>query len=246
MLVVDRTHPLRTDLDWLPARLRAERWLRWGGAAAGAATLIAVPFLGDLVALPAAMAFEDHGPGAGDWLRSRMGALVAVETALADVDKCAEGTTVRVRAKVEVDEPLAGVLHDAPGACRRLAFKAGWRWWIHEAAVDFWLVDARGVRVPVQAAGARFLTRLGEAYDYPAKRFVGDKAPHGVKSRFNAAREDAVIASERVLRAGEEVIVVGTRTSIIDPGGESSGYREAPTRAAIAGGKELPLLVALV
>src|SRR5690606_26879201 len=124
-------------------------------------------------------------------LRRQLVRMTRGELALADVDARPEGELVvvrgtiaslsndgraalpeGVRSSIEAETTLRGLLVDAPGVYRRLIISAHGTW-VHEAAVDFTLVDERGDRIVIQAAGARWLVPPRERITYPAARLGG-------------------------------------------------------------------------
>ncbi|MBA3503682.1 MAG: hypothetical protein H0T65_25185, partial [Deltaproteobacteria bacterium] len=160
--------------------------------------------------------------------------------ALAELDQREEGELVVVRGTVEADEALRGVLIDAEGVYRRMIFRARGTW-VHEAAVDFTLVDARGARIRIEAGGARWMTPHKELVEYPSSRFAGAELSSKVKQL--AAGKDSIEAIERVLPVGAAVQIVGYKTTSADATGVAREYREAPQRATLRSGTELPLVI---
>lgn len=257
MLAVQRTHRLRDDRDWLPAGVRRAGWLVsgavWGGAGVAIAGAVAVApavlvlWKGLLLGgVGAALAGERAGHLA---FRRRLTKLTRGEVELADVGRREEGELVVVRgtiapARETIGEPvtLTGVVRDRPGVYRRLIFEPG-RAWVHEAAVDFALVDERGHRVLVQAGGARWLVPTPELVTYPAWRFDHDLVPARVRELVRASGRPAIEAVERILPVGARVQVVGYKTQSADVSGDVMGYREAPQRATLRSGPTLPLVI---
>jgi hypothetical protein len=245
--VVERTHPWKQDLDWLPRRARTLRWMVtgsiWGGTAAAV-----VAFMAAAPAVAAALSKVIAITGVGAAIAGERAGYAAyqkqVRALTRDIDLAAlrdlgDGEVVRVKGKVRADESLTGILHDTPGVFRRLVLEAGGRW-VHEAAVDFTLVDDHGKHIFVHAAAARLLVATQELLDYPATRFRS----HG-SARVAAlvGGRGVVKAREWVLSDGAEVEVIGVKTMTADPEGASAGYREPPQRPTLRSSKELPLLI---
>lgn len=248
--VVERTHPWAEDLDWIPRNARILRWMVSGSIWAGTGILISalaavappVAFgLWKLLAfggIGAAVAGERVGAAV---YRRQVAKLARGEVDLAALRDREEGEIVRVRGKIQASDTLTGVLHETPGVFRRLVFEpTSGRRWVHEAAVDFTLVDASGQRIFVRAGGARLLVATEELLDYPVARFQTNVSPR-VTDLIGGAT--TVRARERVLLDGAEVEIVGVKTLTPDPEGASAGYREPPQRATLKASRELPLLI---
>lgn len=246
-----RTHRLRDDLKWLPrgARrtsrlIRGGTWLAVAGGAIGAiaVTPLAAAVLWKLAVVGGASAVAVGEQAARAALRRQLSRMAAGELPLAELDARPEGELVLVRGTIEVepDAALRGVLIDATGVYRRMIFEAHGTW-VHEAAVDFTLVDEHGARIRIEAAGARWLTPRRELVTYPADRFTRDDA--SPKLRQLVAGHKAVEAIERVLPVGTQVQIVGYKTTTADAGGTARDYREAPQRATLQSGPELPLVI---
>ena len=165
MLAMERTHPLRADLDWVPRRARATSrlirgatWTTMGAALVG--SIAVSPFAaflwkGILVGGAGAVALGDKV--ARSSLQKQLTRMSRGELALAELDAREEGELVVVRGTIDEGDTIPGLLIEAEGVYRRMIFKT-WRSWVHEAAVDFTLVDDKGDRILVQAAGARWMT----------------------------------------------------------------------------------------
>ena len=165
------------------------------------------------------------------------------ELQLAEVSARAEGDLVVVRGKIACDAPLTGMLVDAQGVYRRMIFKPSGTW-VHEAAVDFTLIDDKGEHIIIQAAGARWMVPSRELVMYPGPRFTAEQAPREV-ARLVGTRP-AIEAFERVLAVGTEVQVVGYKTASADQTGEFIDYRMPPQRATLRSGPDLPLVITAV
>ncbi|MDQ3341089.1 MAG: hypothetical protein M4D80_38520 [Myxococcota bacterium] len=249
MLAMERTHRLRADLAWVPSHarrtsrlIRGATWAAVGAGAVGSIALapIAAPILwkGFVLGGAGAIAIADRAARAS--LRAQLAKMTRGELALAELDQREEGELVVVRGTVEADEALRGVLIDAEGVYRRMIFRARGTW-VHEAAVDFTLVDARGARIRIEAGGARWMTPHKELVEYPSSRFAGAELSSKVKQL--AAGKDSIEAIERVLPVGAAVQIVGYKTTSADATGVAREYREAPQRATLRSGTELPLVI---
>lgn len=251
MIVVQRTHLLRRDRDWLPAGVRRAGWVVsgsvWGGAglAIGGA-LVAAPVASIVLwkglvlgGVGAAVAGERAGHA---MFARQLRKLARGEVELAEVGQRAEGELVVVRGTVDAAEPLTGLLRDTPGVYRRMVFAAGKKW-VHEAAVDFALIDDRGHRILIQAGGARWMAPGRELMTYPAVRFTRADVPDPVRRLVAATGQPTIEAAERVLTPGTAVQVVGYKTASADATGEAAGYRLPPQRATLRSGPEVPLVI---
>lgn len=251
MHAMERTHTLRSDLAWLPRHaryasqlIRGATWTAIGAGAVGSLVLspLVAPWLwkGFVVGGAGAVAVADRAARA--LTQRRLASMARGELALADLDARDEGELVVVRGTIEVDEAeaLRGVLVDATGVYRRMTFRARGTW-VHEAAVDFTLVDDDGARIRIEAAGARWLTPQRELVMYPGARFLDEAVP--AKVRALAAGRSSIEAIERVLPAGTRVQVVGYKTTSADATGAVRDYRQAPQRATLQSGAELPLVI---
>jgi hypothetical protein len=249
VLAMSRTHRLGADLDWVPGHARrASRAIRgatWAAIGAGAVGAIAVTagaaalvWQGVLVGGAGAVALADRA--ARSALRNRIAKMAAGELALAELDAREEGELVVVRGTIEAEETLRGFLLETHGVYRRMMFRARGNW-VHEAAVDFTLVDDKGTRILVQGAGARWLTPSRELVTYPGSRFLGEDAPAQI--RHVAAGRQTIEAIERVLPVGTQVQIVGYKTVTADATGTQRDYRNPPERATLRSGPELPLVI---
>ena len=253
MLAVQRTHRERDDRAWLPASVRRTGWAVsgavWGGAG--------LAFVGAVIAAPAVFLFWKTlalggagvavlGERAGRFaFRRKLAKLTRGEVPLAELKTRDEGDLVCVRGRIEAVETLAGILHGTPGVYRRMVFE--WRGvWVHEAAVDFSLVDDQGHRILVHAAGARWMVPSRERIDYPLDRFLAPDVPREIRERLQAGTNPTVEAIERVLEVGTEVQIVGYKTASPDATGEVSDYRSAPQRATLTSGDDLPLVITTI
>jgi hypothetical protein len=245
---MSRTHRLRADLGWMPSRvrrtsrlIRGGTWVAIGAGTVGAIAVVpaaALLWKGMLVGGAGAAAIADRAARAA--LRRQLARMAAGELPLAELDKREEGELLVVRGTIESDDTLRGVLVDAEGVYRRMVFKSRGTW-VHEAAVDFTLVDEQNTRVRVESAGAHWLTPDRERVEYPSRRFIRDDVPAEVQ-RLTAGRE-RVEAIERVLPVGTQVQVVGYKTTTADAMGVQRDYRTAPQRATLRSGPDLPLVI---
>lgn len=249
VLAMERTHLLRADLDWIPRKvrrssrlIRGATWTTMGvavGASLAVSPMAALLWKGVVVGGAGAAALADRV--ARKSLQKQISKLSRGELPLSDLDARDEGELVVVRGVIDQGDTLRGLLIDAEGVFRRMVFKT-WRSWVHEAAVDFTLVDAKGDRVAVQAAGARWLTKNRELVTYPGIRFAD--APSRVRAVVEGKAE--VEAIERVLTIGTEVQVVGYKTTSAAVDGVARDYRMAPQRATLQSGPELPLAISRI
>jgi hypothetical protein len=190
-------------------------------------------------------------------LRGRLNKLARGGVDLSNLKQEADGELVHVRGRIKAKETLQPLLGEGPAVYRRVVFSVGGERWVHEAAVDFHLVDvATGERVLVQVAGAHLVApepkrariegetahSIFELTLDPQLRKNADSA--GV--RIGRADKSAISAGEVLLRDGDEVEVVGVKTRSIDPTVEMRLMRETPERATLRSGKELPLIVSPV
>jgi hypothetical protein len=165
---------------------------------------------------------------------------------LSELRDRADGTRVHVRGRVQAAAVLEGVLSGTRGVFRRLIFERRGRW-VHQAAVDFDLVDEQGECIHVETAGGGLLAPTWEAMPYPPAVWTGSRISPSLadvvrKLQFDRCAE--VPAVEFVLRDGDLVDVVGAKSRVVDPSGDPFRYREPPMRAAIRSTSSCPLIVA--
>jgi len=248
MLAVERTHRLADDRAWLPRHVRRSAQLTAGSLMVGAGAAA----VGAVIAAPAALllwkgllfagagvavASERAGKAV---LRRQIRRMARGELDLAELRNREEGELVVVRGTIESDAPLRGVLVDTDGVFRRLEFR-GKGDWVHEAAVDFFLVDESGERIFVQAAGARWLAPTRERVVYPQERLSSERVPAAVREL--AAGRESFEAIEQVLAVGSRIQIVGYKTTKPDVGGDVRDYRSPPERATLRSGAQLPLVI---
>jgi hypothetical protein len=248
---MERTHKLRADFDWAPSHVRRTKSLirgsTWAALTAGiVGTAVVMPgaaVLWKFYALGAAGAIAASERAAHSAMRKQLAKMTRGELALRELDASEEDTLVVVRGTIEAEDTLHGLLINTDGVYRRMIFKARGTW-VHEAAVDFTLVDEKGDRIRVQAGGARWMTPRRELVTYPGARFSAQQV--SAKVQQLAANKDTVDAIERVLPVGTQVQVVGYKTTTPDAGGVIRDYRSPPERATLRSGPDLPLVISRV
>jgi hypothetical protein len=173
----------------------------------------------------------------------------ARDTAIGDLPAVADGALVRVRGVVRPLGPLRALISGEPAACRRVRFaiqiwphvherrlRGGNRLYMHEAAVDFDVVDPasrKSVRIEVARAALRLpWLAFARVDDEAALRLL--RLPLGAAIRKNAATAVGMVAaSESLLGEGALVEVIGQKHRIAGmPEGERL-EREIPTRPAL-------------
>jgi hypothetical protein len=252
---LDRTHPLAEDLDWLPRELKA---LRWGATGASwltltglaiAATVASAGALTQLAALVAAGGFFAGRRMARRLVLRRLERLAHGRLDLVRPGIEAQGRLIHVSGRVSAPSTLPSFLHAIPAVYRRMTFRFGHTRFLHEAAVDFDLVDGDGQRLRVHVDGARlFVPPARELADYPLGLFTGRALPAslarvlGPDGAHAAKRGKAIAAAEVVLQADTLVDVVGYKTETIDAQAGSRVGRSPPTRVALCAGR-IPLIV---
>ena len=261
MYPLERTHLLRDDLTWLPAGLRALRWsvagAIWTGVLGSVITAAAlgpglVFILGKGVALAAVGGIYLGDRAARAALKARLGRLARGQVQLDQLAREADGELVHVRGRVRAYSTLPGFLHGAPAVYRRMIFVLGRTKIVHEAAVDFGLVDEAGELITVSVAKSRLLVPETDRADYPdLPKFLElplpptlDRAAERARMRLEQ-KEPAppVSACEFLVRDGDEVEIVGYKTRVVDPTVAMRLERDTPMRAALRSGRELPLLI---
>jgi hypothetical protein len=249
---MERTHRWRDDRAWMPRRVRGIRWgitgAAWatsGAAVAGLAVVAPGSLLGGgwkFLAVAGAAAVGAGERAGAAMFKRELGKITKGQVELADLGARKHGELVCVRGKIVCEAPLVGLIVDAPGVYRRLIFETKGKW-VHEAAVDFSLVDDEGKLVRVQAAGARWIHEQRELVRYPAHAFDKATIPSTVKSRV--AGFAALAAHEDVLKVGTEVQIVGYKSATADVAGDVVDYRLPPLRASLESGPDLPLVISL-
>jgi len=250
---MERTHALGQDLDWLPRELKLGRWsvtgASWVGtaAAAGALTIASAGLLVHLAALTGVAGVIAGGRLGRAFMLRRLEHLARGQLDLIRVGTLEEGQLAHVAGRVEAGETLRGLLHGVPGVYRRMLFRRGGRY-VHEAAVDFDVVDASGERLRVEVDEARLLIpSRKETASYPESLFAQAELPPSLRAVFagdppSAGTNRVVEAAEHVLQPGTAVQIIGYKTEAIDPVQGSRIGRGPPTRPALRSGR-VPLLI---
>jgi hypothetical protein len=264
---VHRTLLYKHDLDWLPKSFKVLRWTVAGGVWTGMAALlggVAVFTHGSSSGVIGSMAkgLFVGGLVAGDRtarsvLRRRLAKLAHGQVELSRLQHQADGELVHVRGRVRAREHGPGLLDaNAQTVYRRVLMNFSEVRVVHEAAVDFELVDDKGESIIVEVEGAHLiapelkLQRLQQ--NAPAiERLLKLELPE--KTRYwqiTRARKLAkgkkpppVSAAEYLLREGDEVEVVGFKNRTVDVSVESRLARDTPLRATLRAGRELPLIL---
>ncbi len=261
---MERTHLARHDLDWLPPSMKAVRWTVAGTiwTALGGATAATLAFakVHPYVYGKGLWALIAGGYYAGDRaaravLRRRLHKLARGAIDLARLAREQDGELVHVRGTVRAKQQVEPLLGGDGGVYRRAVLVIAGTRLVHEAAIDFSLVDATGEPVTVLADGARLLA------DEPKRRaLVSDEVRRVAALPLPAApaarvqqwlereargkRTGGVEGGEVLLRDGDAVQVVGYKTRVVDPTVASRLERDTPMRATLRSGAELPLLIA--
>ena len=132
-----------------------------------------------------------------------------------------------------------------PAVFRRVVFIIGDTRIVHEAAVDFTLVDGSGESIIVMIKDARLITA-----EPNFRKLTGEDAdrvralPYEAVANIRKGHSRWIRASEVLICDGQEVEIVGYKTRTVDPGMSNRLARETPMRATLRGGKALPLLIA--
>jgi hypothetical protein len=262
-----RTVSARHDLDWLPPSMKAVRWTVAGTIWTGIAGLTIgtlalskfhIYFWGKGIAALVAGGYYAGDRAARTVLRRRLGKLARGAVDLSRLQREEDGELLHVRGKVRAHQAILGLTSEAPGVYRRVVFSIGGSLGarvVHEAAVDFSIVDASGERVTVQVEDARLLApeprriRLDEA---TVRKLAELPLPDKLGRVFGAwllraaagKRVQPVLGSEVLLQDGDEVELVGYKTRVVDPTVGERLERETPMRATLRSGRDLPLLIA--
>ncbi len=249
---MQRTHRSNADRKWMPARVRHTRRLySSGGTAAYVAASVGVAVVAPVllvvwkaIALGGIGAFLASDHLGKQRFQKQLGALAQGEIPLLELSNQDNGTMVVATGTIEADDThtLQGILHTAKGVYRRMRFGR----WIHEAAVDFVLVSDSGERVPIKAAGARWIMEFRELVEYPASRFTKEHVPAEVRAIAQRLSGDTVSATESVLFVGAKVQIVGYKNVRADASGRFVGFRNAPERAVIQSGPDMPLVITVL
>lgn len=261
-----RLHLAKNDLDWLPQQYRYLRaaliggvWTVVGGSLVGAFMLGAhVYVFGKGIAAIAAGGQLLGDRVAKSIVQRRLGKLARGGVDLAKLSNSEDGDLVHVRGVVRAHEHVPSLLGGAPGVYRRISAHFGSVPTIEEVAVDFQLVDAEGNAIGIETSDARWVvqetkrTKLADA-----EVLASFEGLEPVRTFFSRRRERVtrakrlwsshlVHASETMLRAGDEVEVVGYKSRQVDPTMADRMFRDTPMRATLRAGKDLPLIVSRV
>jgi hypothetical protein len=190
-------------------------------------------------------------------LRMRLAKLAHGQVELSRLKQEADGELVHVRGRVRARNVLSGLLDDGEQAVyRRVRIVLGQVTIIHEAAVDFALVDPQGEVVFIETTGARLV-----AFDAKPKRLRSEgpqaerllalplpkETKQWLESRAKRQRKGKSLppieASELFLRDGDEIEVVGYKNRVVDVSVEARLERDTPLRATLRAGRELPLIL---
>jgi hypothetical protein len=254
---VERTERAKHDLDWLPPRFKALRWTVAGTLWTGLAGLVIAiaafakySFIvyGKGLAVLAAGGFYAGDRAARAVLRRRLHKLARGEADLARLKTEADGELVHVRGRVRALETLTALLSPDAAVYRRVVFAVGAERWVHEAAVDFHLVDPAGEAVLVEVGRARLVAPDARREKLEGERAqallllsIGKTLPaEGLNVR---GKPMPVTGGEVLVRDGEEIEVVGYKNRSVDPTVEARLMRDTPIRTSLRGGRELPLLI---
>jgi hypothetical protein len=263
---MERTHLARHDLDWLPPSMKAVRWTVagtiWAGLGAAAVATITLGkiqpyFWGKGIALLGASGYYAGDRVARAVLRRRLWRLARGAVDLTRLAREQDGELVHARGRVRARQTLPALLDGRPAVYRRVVFVVGGVRLVHEAAVDFSIVDEAREEAIVQVEGARLLApeprrtrvdalcarRIARLPLPPrAARDVGDWL-----SRQGAGmRTGRLDAGEVILSDGDAVEIVGYKTRVVDQTVAARLEREIPMRATLRSGRDLPLLLSPV
>lgn len=258
---MQRTLLYKDDLDWLPQSFKVLRWTVTGSIWAGMAGLVGV-FAGATGALAGAgKGLVVAGIAAGDAaargvLRMRLRKLARGQVQLSRLAQRADGELVHVRGRVRAREQIDGLVTPARGVFRRVVMHFGELRVVHEAAVDFVLVDENGESIIVQVEGARIVAPTGKLEQWPGTapevaRALALPLPKETrrwqekrtKKLAKGKKPAKMRASEYLLRDGDEVEVVGYKNRTVDVTVEERLARDTPLRATLRSGRELPLIL---
>ena len=270
-LTLSRTHLGRHDLDWLPRSFKAVRWTVagaiWTGlGAATAATLVLAKiqpfFYGKGIAMLAAGGYYAGDRAARAVLRRRLASLARGATDLRGLGREADGELIHVRGRVRAKSQgqgqgpatLEGLVSGAPSVYRRLVFVLGGVRLVHEAAVDFAIVDGTGELVTVLAADARLLAvdpkrhaLAPEVIDRLAELSLPDRSraelAKWMDRRSRGKRTVTIEGAETLLCEGAAIELVGYKARMVDPSVAERLERDMPMRAILKSGSDLPLLI---
>jgi hypothetical protein len=203
--------------------------------------------------------------GAGYWagdraskgiIRSRLGKLARGKVDLARLSNEEDGELVHVRGRVRASTTVEGLVSSEPGVYRRTKVRFGDVDVIDEEAVDFYLVDDTGVAISIEVEGAHLVVhdpKVGRT-TFPERLFALAQHPGARRMvlRYEQMRargrraQISVLASETMLRSGDEIEVVGYKSRKIDPTVVDRMARETPMRATLRAGKDFALILSVV
>jgi hypothetical protein len=261
---LSRTLLARNDLDWLPPSMKAVRWTVAGSIWTGIAGLTIgtialskfhVYFYGKGIAALVAGGYYAGDRAARAVLRRRLGKLARGAVDLSRLAREEDGELIHARGTIKAKETLEGITSGAPGVFRRLVVNIGGTRVVHEAAVDFAIVDASGEKVVVQVEDARLLAPDPKRVRLEAPTVTKLQAlplpgnlPRAVAQWLDRVAHDKrvqpIVGSEVLLQDGDAVELVGYKTRVVDPTVGERLDRETPLRATLRSGRDLPLLVA--
>jgi hypothetical protein len=253
---MQRTHPLRQDLDWVPPRYHALRWTVTGGAVAATIAFAFATHLTGVIAPSVLGAFYAGDEAARRLLRVRLRSLAQGAVDVSRLPAEPDGQLVHVVGKVRVREPVQGLVSTEPAAFRRVQFNVSSMQLIHEAANDFWLVADGSEPILIETEHARWLAPMGKRtrVDGRLEEAIGSlplpSRPRRVleaRTRWSELRKhvNRMLISEALLRDGDAIEVLGYKSRTIDATMTSRLERDTPYRATLRGGTKLPLLIAL-
>jgi hypothetical protein len=260
---LSRCYPEREDLDWVPARFRAVRSLVRGGVITGAVvsalgltSLLLFSHVGLFVMfIPtlATLGVPAGNAAARAVLRRRLHRLTR-SAALGQLDRERDGELVYVRGRVRARTTLPVLLSEGRAVYRRLTVRAPGERLVHELATDFWLEDEQGGHANIEVAQSRLLAPATPFRRYSRSLARELLSPHPVpldaqaqRSGFLASRWDpeGVAIEEQLLCDGDEVEVVGYKSTAIDPTMVARLPRQTPFTGVLRGGTEWPLLISV-
>ncbi|HEX2573497.1 MAG TPA: hypothetical protein VH877_28365 [Polyangia bacterium] len=258
---LERTVAAAEDLDWLPAEIKALRWAVAGVIWGGLASLVALFTLltqGKFLFFWGKAGLVMGGYYAGDraahsLMRSRLARLARGAADLSSFASEADGMLMHVKGRVRARETLPALIGEERAVYRRVSIQLGGLRVIHEAAVDFSLVDEKGEQATVQVAGARLLVSDPERrlFDEEPAELQNLALPADFLRELEVRRQmiergkqvDAIRISEVLVRDGDPVELVGYKTRTVDINMADRLARDMPLRASLRSGKELPLLI---
>lgn len=261
---LERTHYLKNDLDWLPPSFQVVRWpvagSLWTALAASVAgvtifTRAHFYLFGKSLAVLAAGGYYAGDRAARAALRARLKRLAHGSVDLSRLRDEADGELVHVHGRVRAREQLLGVLDPEPAVYRRVVISMGRMRVVHEAAVDFFLVDESGQPVLCEVANARLVAPEPRRRKFTAGSEVDERlcrlplpplAWERGRNQKGWRASTGPSAGEILLRDGDEVEAVGYKSRVVDPSVATRLERDTPMRETLRGGKALPLIISPV